>query len=280
MNNVVNYIRIKSNWFDEIGRKKSVYQRIGYEGLYLYFQMYKFKVNNQKCDDMFITSISFLRKETGYSSLRIFELLKLMKAAKVIKILNVSRWDYLIDENGNVKDKDILQIVANDLPITERKQKTDRLGKLLLKDNEPVMIDSPVTESDFFIPVNLEIFELYKKSKLYGAGTKGENVEKYVALYCLIQKWSNRLEGKMNMRIEKIADVLGIDKDYIHKMIYSLNRNYLLLSVKRRRKDGNGHYFEHVICDSVSNYDDFKKQNKDDCDKLVGKKNGIISTNK
>src|SRR5690606_12097592 len=190
------YVRIKSNWFDMLGRNKmNQYTKIGgYKGLFLYFQLYKFRIYNQEHEEMFLTSISFLRKETGYSSQEIFDLLKKMKTAKVIKIVNVSPWDYLIDEKGIIRDKDILQIVATDVPITERKQKTEKEGSPLFKDKEkkePLMIDSPVTENDFFIPINLEMFDLYKSAKMYGTGTKGENIEKYIALYCLINKWNN-----------------------------------------------------------------------------------------
>lgn len=274
MNYVPKYVRIKSNWFDMVTRtKKNTYTKIdGYKGLYLYLQLYKFKIYNQEYEDTFITSISFLRKETGYSTEEIFELLKKMKTAKVIKILNISRWDYLIDEKGNIRDKDILQIVATDLPTTIRKPKTDVEGKPKVdKNNQPIMIDSPATENDFFIPINIEMFDLYKQAKMYGTGAKGEKIEKYIALYCLIQKWSNNLERKMNMQILKIANVLGIDKDYIHKMIYSLNRNYFLYSTKRTRKVAKGYYFEHHICANASSYEKFKEQVKADCDKLVAR---------
>lgn len=274
MNYVSKYVRIKSNWFDMVSRnKKNTYTKIdGYKGLYLYLQLYKFRIYNQEHEETFLTSISFLRKETGYSTEEIFELLKKMKTAKVIKILNVSRWDYLIDDNGNIRDKDILQIVATDTPQTIRKQKTDREGKPKVdKNNEPIMIDSPATENDFFIGINIEMFKLYQQAKMYGTGAKGENIEKYIALYSLIQKWNNNLEGKMNMQIQKIADILGIDKDYVHKMIYSLNRNYFLFSTKRRRKIAKGYYFEHVLCENASSYEKFKEHHKSDCDKLVAR---------
>lgn len=276
MNYVVNYVRVKSNWFDNVGKNKmNQYEKIdGYKGLYLYLQLYRFKIYNQKNEDTFLTSISMLRKETGYSTQEIFELLKKMKTAKVIKLLNVSRWDYLLDEKGEIRDKDILQIIATDLPNTERKQKTDKSGNLLFEDREktkPKMVDSPVTQEDFFIPINIEIFELYKGAKMYGTGAKGSSIEKYVALYCLINKWNNNIEGKMNMRIEKIANILGFDKDYIHKMIYSMNRNYFLQSTRRSRKSGSGFYFEHYICWKEKNFEQFKEHVKEKCDKLVAR---------
>jgi len=273
VNYVVGYVKIKSNWFDIVGRgSKNVYEKIGkYEGLNLYFQLYKFKLFNQEYADMFITSISLLRKETGYSSMRIFGLLKSMKSAKVIKVSNVSRWEYLLDENGNVKDKEVLIICACDLPCTERKEKLDVNGNVVLDgDGHAIIIDKPITKDDYFIPVSLGMIDKYKSVDMYGT-SNGKKVDKYVAMYCLIMKWSNNLESKVNMRIEKIADILGIDKDYLHKMVYSMNRYYFMLSTRRVRKVAKGYMFEHFICKSDVKYNTFVEVNKDKCDKLVSR---------
>src|SRR5690606_6978090 len=102
-----------------------------HEGLFLYFNLYKFKIHNQE-KETFITSISMLRKETGYSTSRVFELLKKLKSAKVIDILNVSRWDYLLKDDGSIKDKDILIIIATDIPVTDRVPKVNEDGEAII----------------------------------------------------------------------------------------------------------------------------------------------------
>jgi len=209
-NYTLQFTRIKSNWFDENG----VYKKIGYKGLNLYFQLFKFRIHNQDNDYTFITSISMLRKETGYSTGEVFNLLKKLKSAKVIKLENVSRWDYLLDENGSIKDKDILVLIATDT----------------YKD-----------EDKYYINIPFDLFKLYEEKGL---------TEKYYALYCLISKWSNNAEGKMWMSIEKMAKFLGFDKDFVNKMIYQLNEHYLMYSNKRSNHK-NGYKFEHHLLKSA-----------------------------
>lgn len=241
MNYTVSSIRIKSEWFDQIDRKKNVYQRIGYKGLNLYFQLYKFRIHNQECEHMFITSISLLRKETGYSTDEIFELLKKLKAARIIKLLNISRWNYLLDENDKVKDKDILHIDAIDtLPLSNYTK----------------------CENNHYIYIPLDLFDLYKDNGLN---------EKYYPLYCLIKKWSNNIEDKMWMSISKMADYLEYDKDYVNKMIHNMNKCYLLSSYRRRRESGTGFLYEHHILDSCKSdkVDSFLKVHKSNMDSLV-----------
>lgn len=224
MNYTLNSIRINSEWFDN--DKENVYDKIGYEGLNLYFQLYKFRLHRQEDEHTFITSISMLRKETGYKTDNVFNLLKKLKSANVITIKNVSRWSYLIDSNTKkVKDKDILHIVATDtFPIDNYEQQDDR----------------------YYIYIPFDLFELYK--------SKGLN-EKYYPLYCLIKKWSQNIETKMYMSIEKMAGVLGFDKDYVNKMINNMNRLQLLVSYKRKRDSGYGYKYEHYILDSAKEED-------------------------
>ncbi|WP_368974696.1 hypothetical protein NST61_16985 [Caldifermentibacillus hisashii] len=240
MNYTLYSIRIKSSWFDNLERQKNVYQKITYKGLNLYFQLYKFRLHNQENEHTFITSISLLRKETGYSTQEVFELLKKLKSAKIIKLNNVSRWDYLIDEKENIRDRDVLFIVATDtFPIADYKYVSD----------------------DYYIYVPLDLFELYRK--------KGLN-EKYFALYCLIKKYSQNTEQKMWMSIQKMSKFLGFDKDYVNKMIYEMNRNYFLSSYRRVKSDGS-FYFEHHILDSAKQkeIDKFVKVHQDNINKLI-----------
>lgn len=237
----VSSIKVKSSWFDIVVRKKNTYQKITYKGLNLYFQLFKFRLHNQDDQYTFVTSISLLRKETNYTSDEIFGLLKKMKSAGVIKMENVSRWDYLLDDEGNPKDKDILIITAADLPNTRRQQRTNVDGKPMFKDKEnktPVMIDAPVSDGDYYIAVSFGMLDYYEKKKLN---------ERYYALYCLISRWNKgHWDGKMNMKIEKIASCLDFDKDTIHRMIIEMNRQQVLASQRKIRKQG-GYKYEHYL---------------------------------
>lgn len=241
-NYAVNSIKINSAWFDQSDRKQNVYEKITYKGLNLYFQLYKFRIHNQENEHTFITSISMLRKVTKYKTDEIFELLKKMKNAKIIKLENVSRWEYLIDENGNIKDKDILIITAIDtFPIEDFKK----------------------DDNKYYIYVPLSLFQLYED--------KGLN-EKYYALYCLIVKWSQNSEHKSWMSIAKMAKFLGFDKDYVNQMIYNLNRYYFMSSYRKRNGKG-GFNFEHFILDSwkTNEIEKFLKIHKDNMDKLISR---------
>ncbi|MEC1778421.1 hypothetical protein [Schinkia azotoformans] len=256
-------IKIKSNWFDKLDRKRNTYQKITYKGLNIYFQLYKFRLYGQANENTFVTSISLLRKETGYTTEEIFDILKKMKSANVIQMENVSRWDYLLDENGNVKDKDILVITASDTPKTVRKIQKSKDGVVIVdKDGKVKEIDSPATDDDFYITVSFEMLEYYK--------SKGLN-ERYYALYCLISRWRfGHRDHKMNMKIENMAKCLDFDKDTIHRMIYQMNRNYLLSSYRKVRKAG-GYKFEHYLlvkCDEES-LERWLRSEKDNMDKVT-----------
>ncbi|MCY9007167.1 hypothetical protein [Peribacillus frigoritolerans] len=242
LNYTVKAMKIKSEWFDEMGRKKNVYQKITYKGLFLYFQLYKFRLHNQENEHTFMTSISMLRKETGYTSNEVFDLLKKLKAAKVINLENVSRWEYLLDIDKNVRDKDILMITATDAySLTDYERKEDE---------------------GFYIYIPLDLFTKYEKAGLN---------EKYYALYCLIKKWSNNPEDKMWMSISKMANRLGFDKDYVNQMIYTLNRNYFLSSYRKKRKGEQGFNFEHYILDNGKSdkIEKFVSEHKANMDKLI-----------
>lgn len=241
LNYTLKSIRINSEWFDNLGRKKNIYQKIGYKGLYLYFKLYKFRLHGQENEHTFITSIAMLRKETKYTTDEIFNLLKKMKSAKIIKMDNCSRWDYLLDDGGNIKDKDALMITAIDtFPLSDYSKNDDK----------------------FYIYIPLELFATYEEKGL---------ADKYFALYCLIKKWSQNVESKMWMSISKMSEFLGIDKDYVNKMIYQMNRNYFLSSYKKKNKNGDGYYFNHFILDSANDdkVDEFLKVHKSNMDKLI-----------
>lgn len=242
MNYTISSIRVKSEWFEYYPRKKNIYQKITYQGFNLYLQLFKFRIHGQENDRTFITSLSLLRKETGYSTQEVFELLKKLKSAKIINLQNVSRWDYLIDSNGKLLDNHILIITENEgIPLYNYETETD----------------------DRFIYISLNLFNLYKEMGLN---------ERYYPLYCIIRKWSNNLEHKCWMGIDKMASILEFDKNTIHKMIYTMNKHYLLCSTLRKKKDSDQYFFEHVICDDISKYKKFKETYKKQCDQLLKRK--------
>lgn len=237
-NFTVSSIRIPSRWFDIPEGKKNTFQKMGgYKGFYLYLQLYKFRLHNQAKEHTFITSISLLRKETGYKTDVIFDLLKCLKSAKIITIAGVSRWEYLLDENKNPLE--------------------DKLLHISVKENEsnPIYSGFDKKLDDFYIYVSFDLVEQYKKAKLD---------EKHFALHCLVQRYQRN--GNCFMAIETMAEVLNIDKDTINRMIFNLNRNYFMVSWRRVNKKKQGeektsYRYEHVTYEEGKKYQDKDKTN-------------------
>jgi predicted transcriptional regulator len=230
MNYTIDSIRIPSRWFDMQERKKNTFQKMGgYKGLYLYLQMYKFRIHQQENDHTFITSISFLRKETGYSTSEVFELLKKLKGAKIINISGVSRWDYLIDENGVIKEDKILLITANE------------------NESFPIYKDFD-KQDEFYIYISFNLLQQYIDKGLD---------EKHFALHCLVQRFQHSKSKVCFMSIQTMAEILDIDKDTVNRMIINLNKNYLMVSWKKpntkNRGEGSYHY-EHITYEDNAKY--------------------------
>jgi predicted transcriptional regulator len=234
-------IKVKINWFDlqEENGEGNLYWKIGVEGLLLYFTLFRFRLYLQEQDYLFVTSISLLRKETGLTTEKIFELLKLFKSTGILKFEGLSRWDYLLDENKNIQDKHTIICYASDVPNTMTV--TDENGKTK---------EVPVTQDDNFVNVDLRMMQHYSDLGLN---------YKFQALYCLMRYYGDiSNEKKSNIRIEKMARTLNYDKDTVHKMVYELNRRYLLSSVLRKN-DKDGLNYEHKLCTVVGNLESFKK---------------------
>jgi DNA-binding transcriptional MerR regulator len=255
MNFAMKRIYIKSNWFD-VGINK--YKKIKDDGFNLYLNLFKFRIYNQEQDYMFITSISLLRKETGYSTRKIYELIRLLDKNSVIST-NITRWERMIDVKGNIVDDKVLVITAIDKPNTNRE--LDANGKEK---------DFPVTDQDYYISLDLSLMDYYLKIGLN---------EKYFGLHCLLKKLSNNTEGKSWMGINKMAEVLGVGDKTLNNMIYELNRNYLLASFYRKSnkkrvvnsKKINGKSFEHHILFNLKFKDEWIKVNKEQIDKNIQK---------
>ncbi|MEH6957748.1 hypothetical protein [Neobacillus drentensis] len=251
MNYTTVSIRIPSRWFDEPERKMNTFQKMGgYKGFYLYLQLYKFRIHSQENEHTFITSISFLRKETGYSTDEVFQLLKKLKQAKIISISGVSRWEYLLDEKGEIKEDKALIITVNE------------------RESFPIF-DGFVKTEDFYIYISFKLLQMYE--------SKGLD-EKHFALHCLVQRLQHNESKVSYMAIETMANVLDIDKDTINRMIFNLNRHYLMVSWKKKndhRRDGSYRYEHITYVDGIkyenedanlSNWDGWLSNYKSDMD--------------
>lgn len=244
---VIDNIFIKEKWFSL--KEDNVYKKIGYKGFYLYLSLFKFRSSKGHKNEnihRFIFSISLLRKETGYSSECIFDYLKLFKKSGIIRFTSVSRWEYLLDENNKIRDKDVIVCETLDYPCTH------------IENNN----DVPDSNDDRYISVNLSLLDLYLKEGLN---------EKYFGIYCLLKFYGgiNKSEGKSSLKIETIADCLGIHKDTAHKMIKEMNKKYFLWSYKRGNKK-KGYKFEHHIIGHLGEIEKLRK---------YWKKNGCIEKN-
>lgn len=235
-NYTMNNIKIKMNWFDLDTDNK--FKKFGSKGLNLYFTLFKFRLYKQDNNYLFVTSISLLRKETSYKTEEIFELLKLMKSLGILKFEGLSKWSYLVDENGKVKDKDVLICCASDVPETD--ETIDENGKKK---------DIPRTEDDKYINIDLNMIQHYENIGLS---------ERYYAIYSLVRFFCDiNSESKCWMSIETMAETLDYDKDALNKMIHEMNRNYILYSFKKKNGK-NGYLFEHYLCTIHSNLIGFK----------------------
>ncbi|MGD8190953.1 hypothetical protein ACQCN2_13330 [Brevibacillus ginsengisoli] len=260
-NYTMHNIKVKSNWFD-FSTSTNKFKKMGYKGFNLYLTLFKFRLYKQEHNYMFVTSISLLRKETGYATEEILELLKVMKKIKIIHIDNVSRWDYMMD-GQKIKDDKVLVMWASDVPNVEKVEievEEKGFGLKGSKTNTNT-IEKPVTEDDYYVNVDLSLLQYYEEIGLN---------ERYYPLYCLIRKMTNNPEKKSWMSIEKMAETLEYDKDTLNKMVHEMNRKYLLLSTPRDNGK-NGKYFENKICTTFSSLDQFKQNHQEEIDKRVEK---------
>jgi predicted transcriptional regulator len=230
MNYSIKSIRIPSRWFDMPERKKNTFQKIGgYKGFYLYLQLYKFRLHNQDNEHTFITSISLLRKETSYTTEEVFELLKKLKGAKIISVSSVSRWEYLLDDKGAIKEDKLLFITV------------------CKEESFPIFNDFDKPD-DFYIYISFKLLQEYK--------SKGLD-EKHFALHCLVQRLQRGKSNVCYMSIETMAEVLEVDKDTVNRMIITLNRHYLMVSWRKSntyRRGESSYKYEHITYEDNNKY--------------------------
>ena len=233
-NFTLDYVYINADWFSD---KNSLFGKIGEKAFFLYLTLFKFRLHKQDKYHVFLTSIGLLRKETGYKTSEVLELLLKLRRYRVINFEGYSRTEYFYDEKGNIKDKDVIIMFSED------------------------------AEWEYNIPVDLRMIQHY-----LDLGLK----ERYIGLYCLLRKLSNNIERKAYMSIEKMASILKIDKDIVNSMVYELNKRYLLYSWKVKVKKSNGEKsvkerFEHVLCYKYEMIDQFVDEFKDEIDKNLSK---------
>ncbi|WP_211749672.1 hypothetical protein, partial [Paenibacillus sp. Marseille-Q4541] len=235
MNFTINHLKVRSNWFDTGGK----YSQMKYDAFNSYINLFKFRLSKQQYEYYFVTSINDLKKETGYTKQRTYDNLSLLIKLKIIKVLNVSRWDRFI-KNGVIPGQIILHIAAIDIPVTNR---------ILTEHGDRDQAD---TENDYYVSVDLKLMEYYKAIGLN---------EKYYAVYCLIKKLSNNTEQKSFMTIESMSNSLGINKNAINKYIKEMNSKYVLYSNYRKNRKS-GFKFEHHLLRKYSDIDKFKNEMK------------------
>lgn len=246
MNFTDNHIKIKSNWFD----KNGLFSKVGEDAFLLYILMFKFYLHNQN-EVVFGISIKMLKKESGFTMARTYELFKLLIRYGIIDC-NVTRWD-------RYQDNDFMLVTALDYPKTVR-SKSEKKG---------TNFDKPLTDEDQYVSVDMKMIQYYLDNNLSGAE---------IGLYCLIRKWSNNVEKQMWMSINEMADCLCLSNDKVNKMIRKLNRMYLMFSkyrksgyqtIKGKRKPR--YRFVHHLFASYKDLDELRQHYKSDIDRNIKK---------
>lgn len=235
----VNYILVKSNWFDP-HQDKTKMSKIKSEGLLTYLTLFKFKLFDfDKNNNRFVLSINMLSKEIPnrlkLSKDDICEIIRHLQREKVINITNVSNWKsqmYKIVEDKNegykrVLDFDrVLVIDAIDYPQTTSSNET---GK---------WIDKPASDNDFYIAVHAPMIDEYLHKFKFD--------EKYIVLLVIMQKYHRTTNG-FYMSMEKMEHVTGIGKNIINRMTWKLYEEKLLAAYKKDNGKGES-YHEYYIC--------------------------------
>lgn len=229
-----NNIKLKSNWFDKDGK---VY-KVGHNAFLVYLSLYRYQLKSNDSPS-FVTSISQLKKETGYTMKETYDLVKLLIKHKMIET-SVTRW-------SQYADKDLMIVTALDLPQTERSS---------------VDTDNPVTSDDFYVPINLELVQVYIDKKFKA---------REIVFYCLARKYSNNSEGKFFMSINKIAIWMRMSTETVIKMIRQLNRERLLSTYykKHEERGKDGIKFEHWLLNKLSEMDAFNEIHGKNIDKNI-----------
>jgi hypothetical protein len=234
MNFVDDHILIKSNWFDKDG----LISKTNCDVILLYLTLYKFRIKNQECEHFFLTSIKLLKKETGFTMDRTYELFKILIKHKIITC-DITRWD-------RYKDNEVIIVKAIDYPHTIRTQ-----------NEKGEWYDKPEDKDDQYVSVDLNLIQYYLDN-----GLSSEEI----AMYCLLKKGKNKSEeGKTQWSIDSISKMLGLSKDKVHKIIVKMNRMYLLASDLKptgfrnvQGKQVKVYKFEHYIFPRLADLEEYR----------------------
>jgi len=240
-------IKLKSNWFDEDG----VVFKTGYEAFFLYLTLYRYYMASQSNEEaLIVTSMSSLKKSVGYTMSKTYELFKILERYKLIKS-DVARWDRYVDSG-------IMYIQLLNLPQVTK----DAHG-----------VENPVSEDDYYVPINLELVQEYLDC--------GFTI-KEIVLSFILKKYSNKAEGKCWVSIEKLAKTMRVGKNTISRMIRELNRSYFLSTYYRdhKQRGEDGIKFEHYILQNLSEKESFKKLHKENIEKNISLWNGKSKSDK
>lgn len=241
-NFTVNFVKIKSSWFDKDG----IINKIGVNGFYLYIQLYKYFLHNQN-KEIFLTSVYLLKKDTGFTESETIDLIKLLIRHKIINT-TVTRWDRYNQKNN-------LIIEGTDLPQTHREVRGN------------TEVDVPNTENDYYIVLDMKLLQEYKKENM--------NITSY-SIYALINKYISTLEIKSTISINEIALRLNISNDKAQKTIRNLNRSKFMYSKYRKvnsKQFGKSYKFEHYLFNRFSNLEEKRKIYEKEIQKNINKWN-------
>ncbi|NMM65540.1 hypothetical protein HBE96_23465 [Clostridium sp. P21] len=200
---VFNY---KSNWYEN-----TVISKIGIEGLWVYFNIRKFKL--QYCKDICVFSLDLLHKEIQsyykennrkYSTSNIRDIIFQLKKYKIINF----------DRKYSMKNTiDLCYCELLDLPNLDNKYK-------------------PLSDNDYYITVDTDTIN--------GIFDKGLN-EKHIAVYYCLKKYINvqgTPTGQINLSYEKMSEWLGINKETANIYAIELEKNKIIANEYTKSKAG------------------------------------------
>ncbi|WP_405101479.1 hypothetical protein [Oceanobacillus sp. FSL H7-0719] len=219
---------INANWFVQDG--KNYFKNEGGDKLLaLYLNLQRFIRYDQFSfrEDMFyFTSINQIYKSINeYGRVAdvdsIFMLLKKLEELSIVKI--VSHPNFETRFKSNLSNKELL-----------------------------IIQDLDYMRSRFYMHVPLDVIKHMLDNKL---------TYKHVALFLLMNKWTNNNEEKCFVSVNKLADWIGYSNKTILKYYGDMNRLGVMASHKRRDKDGHT-FYEHYLLRDMDTYDEFKSVHK------------------
>ncbi|WIF94297.1 helix-turn-helix domain-containing protein [Caminicella sporogenes] len=199
MNKVV--FNFKSNWFEE-----GVVNKIGINGLWIYFNIRKFKL--QYSSNICVFSLDLLYKEIQqyyktknrkYSKSNIREIIFKLKKFGIIDF----------DRKYNMKNNnDLCKCELLDLPILDKNFK-------------------PVSSDDYYITVDTDVI-----NKIF----KLDMDERHIITYYCLRKFSNA--NQITVSYEKMAKWLGVSKNTVNKYCIELEENKIIANQYSRSQAG------------------------------------------